>query len=346
MREDWRGLELWAGLCIGWEMLFHVIRRFSGFALLGAALFGAAQEEPKKAGEEKPGVVRGALREIYAAPVAVGKYIGDLRLTDFFDTRLPGTLKKYNLELSFSPRLGDFTKREFIRYPVELRYATSDKVEVYTRMTPFSPNPFDEGEDHRWGPGSVELGVRREFELPKMFYQKISMGLGWRLPLGNPPVDLIDHYMHLRPVITGVRQLEAYKSTWLITTISYDRAYWGHRREEIPAEVVRRHVIELTHGLVCKPGEWGWFSDYTIRHINEPVGYRLGHQIRGGVIWDMPVAKSRRWGLPGKWLVELGPKLEKEDGYDPDFGVLARVRVKTSVPEVMRTRLPGMPRKD
>ncbi len=326
-------------------MLFRFGKWICGAALVSACVCNAAQE-PAATEEDKPGRVREVLRDIYGAPKAVGRYVADLKLTDFFDTRLPAAMKKYNLELSFSPRLGDVAKREFIRYPLELRYATSEKVEIYTRLTPFSPNPIDEGVDHRWGPGSVELGVRRQFELPKMFFQKISLGLGWRLPWGNPPVDLIDHYTHLRPVVTGVRQLEEFKSTWLLTSVSYDRAYWGPKREEIPAEVVRRHYIEITEGVVYKPGEWGCFSDYTWRHINEPEGYRLGHRLRLGGIWDPVKGKTRNWGLPGKWLVELGVKAEKEDGLDADLGVFARVRVKTSVKEVLKTRMPGRPMED
>ncbi len=327
-------------------MLIRFGKLVCGFAVLGGVALWAEQETTARPEEQQPGRGREALREIYGAPRAVGRYIGDLRLTDFFDTRLPGTLKKYNLELSFSPRLGDFTKREFIRFPVELRYATSEKVEIYTRLTPFTPNPFDEGEDHRWGPGSVELGVRREFELPQMFFQKLSLGLGWRLPWGDPPVDLIEHYTHLRPVVTGVRQLESFKATWLLTSVSYDRSYWGPDREEIPPDVVRRHYIEATNGLVYKPGQWGGFGDYTWKHINEPDGYRLGHRVRTGVIWDPPREMTKRWGLPGKWLIEAGLKLEKEDGYDLDWGVHTRVRVKTSVKEVLKTRMPGRPMKD
>jgi hypothetical protein len=50
-----------------------------------------------------------------------------------------------------------------------------------------------------------------------------------------------------------------------------------------------------------------------------------------GFLWDMPLEKSRKWNLPGKWQFELGYKISDEDDIGVTHGVLARVRWKTDL---------------
>jgi hypothetical protein len=265
-----------------------------------------------------------------------------LAITDFFDTRLPGTLGKYNLEADFSPRLSDVTRREFIRYPVELRYGSSSRAEVYGRWSPFSPNPFKDGPDNRWGPGEGELGVRYDVRPAPRWFDLLTTGLAVKVPLGEPPVDLNDHYLRIIPTLTAARDLSVIENLRLIVRLSHDHAFDGPSRDDMPAESIRRHYTDLSPGLLFKPGgPYAYFSDYEIRHIDEPEGYRLRHRVRGGVIWDIPRTTSERWRLPGKWQAELGLRVTKEEGEgDPDIGVIARVRVRARIKDLLKIGQP------
>lgn len=255
-------------------------------------------------------------------------------MTEFFDTVLPGTLRKYNLVLDFSPKFSDVRAREFIRYPLELRYGASDKLELFAGLTPFSPNPINEGYDHRWGLGQTTFGFRRDIDEGIGLFDEATFGLETRIPLGKPPVELIDGYTHIRPFVTGSRRLP-WPHTKLFTILSYDRSVSTPRRDRPTSpKVIRQHIAEVSPGFLYKPGQYGGFVEYEFRHLDEDVGYRLSHGGQIGVIWDIPRPRSQNWKLPGKWQIELAYKLVKEEGRGIDQGIVTRVRVRTTVREV------------
>lgn len=285
------------------------------------AVATAAWEPVKSAG--------GALSK---STVAVGQYLRDeiLRVRDFFDVTLPGIAEKHHLILDFEPKVGDLVRREYIRYPLDLRYGLSNHWEAYAGITPYSPNPFDAGQDHRWGPGYGKLGVRYDLPLKRLWYRKITVGLEGQQPFGNPPIDLNDHYAHVRPSITASRPFPGLPDTTLFTNLLYDRAVWAPGHDDVSPEVMKRHMSELGNGLLYKPGEFGYFGQYALRHWDEPVGYRLEHIAKVGVIWDMPLERSRKWfRIDGKWQFELGLKVSDLEGESPNYGVHARVKWKT-----------------
>jgi hypothetical protein len=266
-------------------------------------------------------------------------------VTEFFETTLPGTLRKYNMTLDFSPKFGDIRHREFIRYRMELRYGLSDNWELFGGLTPFSPNPINSGHDHRWGLGEARIGMRYDTERGFGFYDRATLGVELRAPLGDPPVDLIDGYTHLRPFLTASRELH-WPFTTLFTTFSYDRAMRTPSRDDPPARVIRQHIGQIAPGILYKPGEYGVFAEYDFRHLDEDEGYRLSHGGRIGPIWDIPLSKTRRWKLPGKWQIELAYKVVKEEGRKIDHGVAARVRVRTTLREVLESDLTKRLRRD
>jgi hypothetical protein len=274
------------------------------------------------------------------APGQVARFMAGetLRMTEFFDTTLPGTLGKYHLVLDLSPRFGDFAKREFVRFPLELRYGLRERCEFYTGFTPFMPNPFDDGPDHRWGPGEGRLGLRYDLSPHALFYRLMTAGLETRVPLGEPPITLIDHYIHVRPYLTASRTLTALPATTLFTTVGYDRALRDPARDGIPAGVIKRHVADLTPGLLYLPGQFGGFVEYSLRHLAEPEGNRLAHDGKLGVLWDVPRTRTRAWGLPGKWQFDLGYKVSDEEGRAPRHGVVAHLRCRTNLKEVLGGR--------
>lgn len=258
-----------------------------------------------------------------------------LRMTDFLDTILPGTLGAKNLTLHFTPKFSDFRDREFVRYPVELRYGATDRLELTGGITPFAPNPINSGRNHRWGPGEIELGARYDLPWRLLFYDKATIGIQNRFPIGKPPIELNDGFTHVVPWLATSRTLRSIPYTTFYTNFSYDRSVKLTHREGPPAGVVRRHIAEIAPGLLYKPGEFGYFIEYRFRHYQLPDSSHLGHEIQVGTIWDVPLRRSAAWHLPGKWQIEVGYKFDAEQGYRHHQGLTARVNWKTTLREVL-----------
>ena len=91
--------------------MFRQHTQFIGF-LLAALLAFAATGGRMKAQPASP------------SP-SVGLQERMLRMTEYFDTMLPGVLDEHNLTLHFTPKYSDLRDNEYIRYPLELRYGAS-----------------------------------------------------------------------------------------------------------------------------------------------------------------------------------------------------------------------------
>jgi len=48
--------------------------------------------------------------------------------------------------------------------------------------------------------------------------------------------------------------------------------------------------------------------------------WHLAHEVRFGTIWDIPLARTESWRLPGKWQLELAYKVSQEEGRGTDQG--------------------------
>ena len=116
-----------------------------------------------------------------------------LRMTDFLDTMLPGVLDEENITLHFRPKFGDLRDEEYMRFPLELRYGLTNRVELRGGLVPFTPSPFNSGRDHRWGLGEAKLGARYDLRDALRFFSDTTVGVETRIPLGNPPVEINDH---------------------------------------------------------------------------------------------------------------------------------------------------------
>ena len=277
-------------------------------------------------------------RDPNATPVQVltSKMREDLlRMNEFFDTMLPGTLAERNIVLKFNPKFSDLRDNEFIRFPFELRYGRSANLELFGGMTPYTPNPFNRGRDHRWGFGETRLGFRYNLGKLLHFYDEATAGFETRIPLGRPPLELIGRYTHLRPFLTTSRKLKIVPDTTFFTNFSYDHEVDTPGRSA--PEVSMRHVAEVGPGFLYKPGEFGAFGEYRFRYIDEPmIGTHHAHDSKIGLLWDVPLDRTQKWKLPGKWQLELAYKFDREEGYEDDRGVTARVSWRTSLREVLR----------
>lgn len=261
---------------------------------------------------------------------------GVLRMTEFFDTMLPGTLGKRNFTLKFTPKFGDFRKYEYIRFPLKLRYGLGERWDLTGGIIPFIPNPFKSGADQRWGPGEITLGALYDSGAWRNIFDDTTVGVETRVPVGNPPIILNDHFTHVKPVAFATRKLMTWPDTTFYINASYDRSFELSRRGAVQAGVVRQNIVEVVPGLLYKPSQFGWFGEYRFRHFSEEPVDRLANQIKLGTIWDIPLARSEKWRLPGKWQLELAYWFSVEDGYGNDHGLSTRVSWRTTLREVLK----------
>lgn len=290
---------------------------------MGVALFGPAGLSMASAAE----------MESKPVPIVSGMREDVLRMWDFFDTTLPGTLSQYNVVIDFSPKFSDFRDNEYVRYPLALRYGLKPHWELLGGVTPFSPNPINSGRDHRWGLGEAQLGVRHDIGRIPWIYDAVTLGFQMRAPLGQPPIELNDHYIHAVPSLSASRHLPWPDATFL-TELSYDRQLGGQLTHPPPG-VAHRNIIEVAPGVLYKPGEFGGFFNYSFRHFADDIGTHLGHEAKIGGIWDVPLARTAKWGLPGKWQVELGYRYTTEEGVSRSQGFTARVHWRTTLREML-----------
>jgi hypothetical protein len=256
-----------------------------------------------------------------------------LKMREFFDTTLPGTLLKYNLVVGFSPKFSDFRDRQFARYPFDVHYGLAEGWELFGGWTPYSPNPIKSGLDHRWGTGFTNIGIRHDVGRFFQFYDKVTVAFEISTPLGQPPGDIIDRYSHLRPSIAASRALPVPHLTFF-TNYSYDQTVDTPGRVIPPPGTIRRDVIDVAPGLLYKPGEFGEFANYDFQHINDNRGIHYAHNYKIGVIWDPPLTRTKGWHLPGKWQVELAYKVNREQGVSNSNDFAATVRWRTTLKEM------------
>jgi hypothetical protein len=300
-------------------MRYRLFLPLVSFAFLGLVAVAAAEEPSETAGQK----IRNRMREDL------------LRMNDFFDTMVPGTLTEYNIILKFSPKFSDLRDNEFVRYPLELRYGLTPRWELYGGFTPYHPNPFNDGRDHRWGLGEARLGAR--YNLGKfLFYEESTVGFEQRTPLGRPPIEIIGRYTHLNPFITAARKLPWVPDTTFFTNLGYDREIETPGREYPPGIVSRMHIATVAPSLLYKPGEFGYFLEYRFRHITLDRGSHQAHDNKIGVVWDVPLDRTQKLKLPGKWQIEVAYKFNQEEFQDTDKGFTARVSWRTSLREVLK----------
>lgn len=268
---------------------------------------------------------------------STGDYVRErvLRMTEFFDTMLPGVLDEHNMTLHLRPKFSDLRDYEYWRFPFELRYGLTDKLELQGGFVPFTPNPFNRGRQHRWGLGEGKLGARYDIGNSIGFFDDTTLGFETRVPLGRPPIELNDHYTHLKPFVSAARKMRMWPSTTFYANLAYDRSVDLTHRAPPPFDVERRNIVEVAPGLLFKPSEFGYFAEYRFRHIRNDYGWHLEHAVQFGTIWDIPLARTQDWKLPGKWQLELAYKVSHEEGRGTDQGVSARVNWRTTLREVL-----------
>lgn len=256
---------------------------------------------------------------------------------EFFNSTLPGTLGRYNLALDFQPKIGDLLRREYIRFPLTLRYGFADDWEALAGFTPVTPNPFKSGDGQKWSFGEYRLGLRHNVRPILPIWEQMTIGLDFRSPLGRPPVQLIDGYAHIRPFLTVARPILQVDNTLLFLNLSYDYSIDApFRNSTPPPPIVRRHEFDITPGIIYKPTELGYFAEYTLRFIEEPNDHRRAHIYTVGFIWDPPRSRTRLLRLPGNWQFELGYRLTDEQQRSIGHSIQFRARWRGDLREILQ----------
>ena len=251
-----------------------------------------------------------------------------LRLTELLDTRLPGILGVDGVVLRLQPRLGDLRDREYLRLPFELRRGIAERTELAIGLTPFTANPFRRGPDHRHGLGEVRLEVRRELRLPAGSAWRADAGLEARFPLGRPPAALNDGFAHLTPNVALSRPWPGRLGALAYGEVRHD---WGLPYPARPAErraARRRWDATAALGLLYQPAAWGGFVEHHLRRVGEGGTSFAAPESRVGVVWAVPVARSRAFGLPGIWRAEVAYRRvhTSRPGSEFESGLVTRVR--------------------
>ncbi len=258
-------------------------------------------------------------------------------VNEFFDTRLPGTLEKYDLTLEYRPRFSDLIRREFVRFPLVLRYGLTEDFEIGVLTTPVVPHPFKSGDGRKWGPG--EAGVLARMNITPVFglWDWATVEITLRQPLGRPPVELIDGYTRIRPSLAVSRAAIDPETTVLFANISYDYAvgHWGRAKPDREL-FTRQNIAEAGPGVLFKPTELGYFAEYRLRHTDEPDEDRWAHVYRVGIVWEVPRHRSERVRLPGYWQVEAGYRLTDEQRRSINHALTLRLRWRGDLKAVFR----------
>jgi len=258
-----------------------------------------------------------------------------LRLSEFFDTLLPGTIGQHKLIVDFSPKFSDVRSQEYVRYPINVSYGIKENWEVFGGLSPYSPNPINSGRDHRWGLGEIMMGTRHNLPPPScLIFDRVTVGFDVTGPLGKPPTTIIDHYTHIRPFVAAARELP-WGHANLYTDLDYNRAVRTPGKDTVPPDVVHRHVLDLRLGVLYKPNQYGGFAEYAAHFLFEDHGERTAQDYKIGGIWDVPQRRTKAYRLPGKWQIELAYRISHEDGVGLSQGVSLRVRVRTNLRELL-----------
>ncbi len=332
---------------------FRRLQRHAATGFLAAILLAGATTDA--AGQtDRPPIT--ADRDAPATKADTGYLMEEeiLKMREFFNTTIPGTLKKSNLVFSFSPSSSDARKNEYIRIPMTLRYGLKDDWEIYGGFSSYFPSPINSGVDHRWGTGEGKAGFRYDWGRWGKLFDQVTVGIEARSPFGTPPPATTDYFSHVTPFINTSRPLP-WKAATFYLNLSYDYPFDTPLRELAPG-AVRTSVFSVTPAILYKPNEFGLYAEYGWRFYDHRLlGNTVGHEIKVGPIWDIPLWRTRSWGLPGKWQIEYAMRYTVDQAGSANFNFsFVKVRWRgwkeafskdsfKRVPHVIEQRTPPSP---
>ena len=122
------------------------------------------------------------------------------KISGIFDTDLPKTEKKGSVRIIVHPHMGDFTRRNYLRLPLGVRWGVNNHVEVTATIEPYIQHGLRRGSPGN-DIGNVQFGGKYVYKNWLQTDYDASVGLSVRLPVGAPPLDMTDGYNHYTPFL-------------------------------------------------------------------------------------------------------------------------------------------------
>lgn len=241
------------------------------------------------------------------------------KIEGIFNTDLPKTEKKGRVRFLVHPHLGDFTRRDYVRVPLGVRWGVNDHVEFTGIVEPYFQHGLKSGSPGN-GIGDLQFGGKYAFNQWLKPDYDASVGINIRLPLGSPPLDMTDGFNHYAPYfVVSKKSLNTKGLTFFANTtldVMEKSSVQGVFRKNDP------HSTSILIG-------GGFVLDRYPYHYTLETGYQTTSLVgkgdkqfvfvRPGFAWDLP-----RWltfDSHGRWLLGGSIKItEGPDGTRVDTG--------------------------
>lgn len=240
------------------------------------------------------------------------------KIEGIFDTDLPKTEKKGRVRFLVHPHLGDFTRRDYVRVPLGVRWGVNDHVEFSATVEPYFQLGSKENSPGN-GLGDAEFGAKYAFVKWLKPALDASTGINVRVPVGHPPLDMTDGFNHYAPYFVVSRKSPKIKGFTYFADTTLDvmekSSVSGSFRKNDP------HSTSIIFGT-------GFVLDRFPYHYTLETGYQtttlVGKDnkqfvyIRPGFAWDLPrwltFDSHGRWLLGGSLKITEGPDGTRIDG--------------------------------
>lgn len=304
--------------------------RFPHFArasllLAAAPLIASSFSSPENV-EKADKAMKTILTPVAITTQAIVKASGEadarLQATEFFNLKVPTEKLPKQVHLSFEPKIGDILRRDYIRLPLELTYTPLKDLQYTSGITPIIPNPFKYQKNFGFGMLSNEL--RYDWHPKHLYFETILFGSGIDIPLGKVPIDLINGFTHIKPFVGLSKNLGSEKWRLLIEVNEDVAAKWNHSADDSR----KFNVLQYGPAIVFKPNEFSYFAQFALKQYTKTPKSFTGHLVQVGTLWDIPSARTEKWGLPGKWELSVALDSETNEFQESKLGVNTRVRWK------------------
>lgn len=227
---------------------------------------------------------------------------------EVFQSHLPTTLEKYSLRFSLHPHLGDWERKDHMRFTTRLRYGLTQKLELSVASNLY----FSHGNGNvhafdRYGAANLRVGAKFNLGRETISGWESAAGFDFEFPTGRPPAELTDGLRHFQPYVTFSHRMEAHEHL---------RIFWGLRADQIthtslPGEFARNALHDSSAGVTG-----GWVLDRDLWHYTFEASLdttrwisRGDHEVftlRPGVIWEIPSRHRKR--IRSNWMVGVALK--------------------------------------
>lgn len=245
------------------------------------------------------------------------------------ETRLPFTASDSQLDIEIRPKLADLVDEPYVRFPVELEYGFTPKLEGSLGYIPYLRNPFDD--DSVSSDGYFTYGLKQRIDAMRDDRLAIAVGFDARIPLDYIPSDWArDNYNRYTPYFVAAYEIDRGGEWTIFSNFSHEILDKDHYQLETPPDTLPSLSAVTTGVLHHPPGDlrYGLRLQYYTEHFGGGDNDALA--VIPSVTWypaaDTPVFRS----IAGHFelTLDLEYSLSKlpEKTRDSDLGVSLDVR--------------------